>query len=116
MNCPDCDKAIHGNVCSCGWVKPGAAKVIYRNTENVQPPHGVGREALGLELYNAIMAIGEIKQLRILLGRVAMGELRPADYKQREAKLIEQLRTGLLAMQAEDVTALVSRYPWVAAL
>lgn len=116
MNCPDCDKAIHGDVCSCGWAKPGATKVIYRNTEGPRAADGITREQFGLTLFSAIHMIGEIKQLRILLGRVAMGELPTRDYKEREGKLIDQLRTALLTLKADDVSALLGRYPWVAAL
>ena len=116
MNCPDCDKEIHGVVCSCGWAKPGSVKVIYRNTEGPKAADGITREQFGLTLFNAIHAIGEIKQLRILLGRVAMGELPANDYKQREGKLIDQLRTALLSLKADDVSEVVQRYPWVAAL
>ena len=116
MNCPDCDREVHGVSCTCGWIKPGASKVIWRNTESIQPTNGCTREQFGLQLYNTVQSIGELMQIRILLGRVAMGELLPADYKQREGKLIEQLRTALLALKPDDVTQVVRRYPWVAAL
>ena len=118
MNCPDCDREVHGGVaCTCGWVKPGASKVIYRNTEAPIPTQGhVNRDEFGKGLYEAVKIIGEIKQLRIMLGRVAMGELKPSDYKQREAKAIDQLRTCLVGLKPDDLTEVVNDYPWVAGL
>ncbi len=117
MNCPDCDKEVHGLCCSCGWVKAGTSKIIYRNTESHMPTFGcITREQFGLGLYNAVQLIGEIKQLRVMLGRVAMGELKPSDYKQREGKAVEQLRTCLLQLKPDDVVEVTNDYPWVAAL
>lgn len=116
MNCPDCDREVHGVSCTCGWVKPGTSKVIWRNTESIQPTNGCTREQFGIQLYNTVQSIGELMQIRILLGHVAMGELPANDYKQREGKVIDQLRTALLALKADEVTQVVRRYPWVAAL
>lgn len=116
MNCPDCDREVHSTVCTCGWIKPGSSKVIWRNTEHVQPTNGCTKEQFGLGLYETVFLIGGIMQVRNSLGRVAMGVLEPGDFKQREGKLIEQLRTALLALNPDDVTQVVRRYPWVAAL
>lgn len=116
MNCPDCDREVHGTVCTCGWIQPGSSKVLWRNTEHVQPTNGCTKEQFGVGLYEAVFLIGGIMQLRTYLGHVAMGELEPGDYKQREGKLIEQLRTALLALKADELTQIVRRYPWVATL
>jgi len=116
MNCPDCDRDVHGTVCTCGWIKPGSSKVIWRNTESAQPTNGCTKEQFGMGLYETVLLVGGIMQLRTALGHVAMGELEPGDYKQREGKLIEQLRTALVALKPDDVTQVVRRYPWVAAL
>ena len=117
MNCPDCDREVHGGIaCACGWIKPGSSKVIYRNTEHEQPSNTCTKEQFGLMLYEAVSLVGAIKQVRVLLGRVAMGELPASDYKQREAKLIEQFRTALLALKPDEVTQVVRKYPWVVAL
>ena len=116
MNCPDCDREVHGVVCTCGWIKPGSSKVIWRNTEHEQPTNGVTKEQFGLGLYETVCLIGGIMQVRNALGHVAMGDMEPGDYKQREGKLIEQFRTALLALKADEVTQVARRYPWVAAL
>lgn len=117
MNCPDCDREVHGGIaCTCGWVNPGTSKVVWRNTEHVQPANGCTKEQFGLGLYETVWLIGGIMQIRNALGHVAMGDIQPGDYKQREGKLIEQLRTALLALKADDLTQVVRRYPWVAAL
>lgn len=99
--------------CTC---RPAVqSKVIWRNTEHLIAA-GITKDEFGIQLYNTIMLIGGIMQLRCYLGHVAMGELPPCDYKQREGKLIDQVRTGLLALKADDVAQVVRRYPWVAAL
>lgn len=115
MNCPDCDREVHGQSCSCGWIPAGQSRVIYRSTEH-ELPKGITKEEFGIQLYNTIVLIGGVMQLRRYLGKVAMGELEPRDFKQREGKLIEHLRTALLALKADDLTQVVRRYPWVAAL
>ena len=119
MNCPECDREMHGIACSCGWAKPGAAnKVIWRSTESPKPTDGITREQFGVTLYHAIELIGGIMQLRVFRGRVAMDEL-PKSYglecKAKEHKLIEELRSIVMQLKADDVTELVNRYPWVAA-
>lgn len=116
MNCPDCDREVHGTVCTCGWIQPGSSKVIWRNTEHGQPTNGCTKEQFGLGLYEAVFLVGGIMQVRNALGHVAMGELEPGEYKQREVKLIDQLRTALLALKADELTQIVRRYPWVATL
>ncbi len=117
MNCPDCDKEVHGSVCSCGWARSGSNKIIWRNTEHEMPNDCITKEQFGLTLYNAIMLIGGIKQLRMFRGYVAMGDLPQTDeYKLKEAKLIEQLKTALVALKSDEVTDVVSEYPWVATL
>ena len=118
QTCLECKEQFQGIRCSCGWQPKGAASgIVYRNTEHALPTHGcITREQFGLGLYQAVSLIGEIKQLRIMLGRVAMGELKPSDYKQREVKAIDQLRTCLVGLKADDVTEVVNEYPWVAGL
>lgn len=116
MNCPDCDREVHGSVCSCGWAR-SSSKIVWRNTEYEMPTDCVTKEQFGITLYNAVALIGGIMQLRVFRGYVAMGDLPQTDeYKQREAKLIDQLRTALVALKPDDVTQVVRRYPWVAAL
>ena len=31
MNCPDCDRALHGDRCACGWVNTGPAPTGQRD-------------------------------------------------------------------------------------
>ena len=115
--CLECGELFQGVRCSCGWQQKGTPTgIVFRNTEHALPANGVMREEFGLQLFEAIHLIGQIKQLRVMLGRVAMGELKPSDYKQREAKAVEQLRTCLVQLTPDDVVEVTNDYPWVAAL
>ena len=120
MNCPDCDKQLNGPACTCGWVKPGTlSKVVWRNTEGPRPTDGMTREQFGLNLYHAIELVGGIAELRVIRGHAAMGELPKAygnECKAKEDTLIDELRSTLLHLKAEDMTEFITRYPWVAAL
>lgn len=116
MNCPDCDREVHGPSCSCGWAKPGPSTVIFRSTEHAIPD-GITKEEFGLDLFRAIYCVGGIIQLRKYREKAAMGDL-PAndDYLKRETKLIEELRTVLVHLKPNDVTDMLDRYPWIATL
>lgn len=117
QTCLECQEQFQGMRCECGW-QPGGTKspMVFRNTEHPQPANCITKDEFGIGIYNTISLIGGIIQIRQYLGKVAMGEMEPGDYKQREGKLIEQFRTALLALKPDEVTQVVRRYPWVAAL
>lgn len=115
VECPECFEEFTPPLCSCGYRTIRPNTVIFRSTEH-EVPLGITREEFGVQLYNTIVLIGGLIQLRHYLGKVAMGELEPRDFKEREVKLIDQLRTALLALKPDDLTQVVRRYPWVATL
>lgn len=120
MDCPVCDKHFTGTTCYCGFTKPGGvSKVSHRSTEHALPEQGIDMaSALGQPLRDALVAIGNITTLRVQLSRAGRGHLPKrivADCKQQEALAIKTLRDSLLKLQADQVTELVQKYPWVAA-
>lgn len=120
MDCPVCDKQFAGPTCYCGFTKPGGtSRVTHRCTEHALPEQGIDMaSAIGQPLHDALVAIGNITTLRVQLGRAAMGQLPKrivAECQHNEAKAISQLRDSLLKLQADQVTELVQKYPWVAA-
>lgn len=117
MNCPDCDRAITGIACTCGWVKPGSSNIVYRNTEHAIPDDSITKKEFGLDLYRALECIGGIQTLRNYRAKVAMGDLpQTNEFKEREVKLIGEFTSILVRLKACDVTDLTRRYPWVAKL
>lgn len=116
MQCPTCDASYDGVNCYCGYERPASSgRIVFRSTEHPQPP-GISSEEFGRALTNTISLIGGIQQLRRYRGLVAMGDLpKTDDYELRESKLKEQLRTSLVHLPADEVTEIVTRYPWVAA-
>ncbi|MCS6297209.1 MAG: hypothetical protein H8K09_13315 [Nitrospira sp.] len=119
MQCPTCDSWFTGTSCDCGYVLPKRGTTPHRCTEHVLPEQGLDMEsALGQPLHDALIAIGNITTLRVQLGRAAMGEIPRrivVDCQQKEATAIGMLRASLLKLQADQVTELVQKYPWVAA-
>lgn len=116
ITCQVCDKAVQGTACECGWAPQfKSSGVVFRSTEHPQPK-GISRSEFVEQLYITIGLIGGIMQLRRYRGMVAMGDLPKTDeYAQREAKLKEQLATAMRMLSAADVTAILQKYPWVAA-
>lgn len=116
MICQVCDRTVQGAACECGWAPEAKRQgIAYRSTEHPQPK-GITRAEFGEQLYITLGLIGGIMQLRRYRGLVAMGYLeKPDEYEKREAKLREQLTTALVALPADEVTAIVQQYPWVAA-
>ena len=116
MQCPTCDGPFDGISCTCGYERPAKASgVVFRSTEHPQPK-GIARAEFGEQLYIALGLIGGIVQLRRYRGLVAMGQMEKTDdFQKREAKLIEQLATVMVHIPANDVAAIVQKYPWVAA-
>jgi hypothetical protein len=112
MTCPDCDREIYSDKCQCGY---RVNRIVLTQPQEPQQ-NGVGRDEFGDLLYHAVRAIGEIKQLRVLRGRVAMGELPDAGYQQKEAGLIQELAQTISKLKADEVVGITTKYPWVAGL
>jgi hypothetical protein len=95
---------------------PGTKRIVLSSPTPEPHTNGVGRDDFGQILYKAVHAIGEIKQLRILRGRVAMGELPDAGYKEKEQGMIQELAQLLTQLDINDVVSINKKYPWVAGL
>lgn len=116
ITCQVCDKAVQGAACECGWAPDFKRQgIAYRSTEH-PAPKGISRSEFGEQLYLTLGLIGGIMQLRRYRGLVAMGQMEKTDdFQKREAKLKEQLATVMVHIPANDVAAIVQKYPWVAA-
>ncbi len=118
MNCPDCDRPVHGQTCSCGWSALGQSKIIYRSTEHERPANGVSREVFGETLYEILFAIGELKQVRknrSRYGELVSGPTSGVQYA-CEQKLVDKVRSAMIQLTPEEVVQVTDKYPWVAEL
>lgn len=113
ITCLECGEQFQGVRCVCGWEPPKQKGPSHSRHTDRQLQDGISRAEFGERLYHTITLIGGIKELRVLRGHVAMGDLLPADYDQRETHLIEQLNAVLVTLPPNEVTEIVAAYPWI---
>jgi hypothetical protein len=111
MTCPECEKEIYGERCTCGY------KIQIIPMKHGLPverePAGITREQFGLSLYEAIKCCGGIMQLRKYqdMEKAQEDQAWRKDLEQREDALSQQLDTLLPKLSVADQEAMMLRYP-----
>ncbi len=108
MNCPQCDKALYGTSCPCGYTSLTTACTPIRSTERAIP-NGSTLEDFGVDLFAAIKVCTGILQLQELQQKA--DTRRSPEYQQRELLMLQQLAALVPKLSVGDQEQLIERYP-----
>ena len=119
MNCPDCERELYSNSCVCGYRVPTYAQAAAPHKE----PPGITLEQFGIDLFQAIRAIGALFQARrmlqgarndvIIFPTERRYNMETNELETREKTLIAETVDSLSSLSASEQMEVLRRYPEV---
>lgn len=110
MSCAVCDL----DPCICQPAETSSIRSTYTPQD-----WGITRKQFGEELYEAIVMVGQILQLKHLRQHVAPARIKNGELKtwqKQESVLIGQLRKQMAKLSDDDTAEMMRRYPFVMAI